>query len=44
VRLIVSGIDAFSQLGKFSSGETPFSILTTKVLAGSIEKPKKAEG
>jgi hypothetical protein len=44
VRLIVSGIDAFSQLGKFSSGETPFAILTTKVLEGSIEKPKKAEG
>jgi hypothetical protein len=44
VRLDVRGIDPFSQLGKFSSGLTPLAILTTKVLAGSFEKPKKPEG
>lgn len=41
LRLFVRGIDPFSLLGNFSSGVTPLAVLTTKVLAGSIEEPKK---
>jgi hypothetical protein len=43
VRLDVRGINPFSQIGKFESGVTPLAILTTKVLAGSVEKPKDAD-
>lgn len=39
VHLSVRGIDPFSQIGHFSLFETPVAILTTKVLAGSIELP-----
>jgi hypothetical protein len=43
IHLIVSGIDPFSQIGRFSLFETPLAILTTKVLAGSIELEKQTK-
>lgn len=41
VHLIVSGIDPFTQIGRFSYFLTPLATLTTKVLVGSIELPKE---
>lgn len=40
VHLTVRGIDPFSQMGHFALFETPVAVLTTKVLAGSIDLPK----
>lgn len=44
VHLILHGIDPFSQIGRFAMFETPLAILTTKVLAGSIEEPQHESG
>ncbi|MDT8067028.1 MAG: sialidase family protein [Terriglobia bacterium] len=43
VRLVVRGIDPFTQIGRFTWFLTPLATLTTKVLAGSIEQPKATE-
>lgn len=40
VRLTLHGIDPFSQIGRFSFFLTPLAVLTTKVLAGSVEEKK----
>jgi len=39
VQLTVTGIDPFSQIGRFSFFETPLAVLTTKVLASAIDQP-----
>ena len=43
VKLIVRGIDPFTQIGRFTWFLTPLATLTTKVLAGSIEPSKETE-
>ncbi|MGB6484968.1 MAG: sialidase family protein [Candidatus Acidiferrales bacterium] len=41
LRLTVQGIDPFTQIGRFTFFLTPVAILTTKVLAGSIQQPSQ---
>jgi hypothetical protein len=41
LHLTVQGIDPFTQIGRFTFFLTPVAILTTKVLAGSIEQPSR---
>ncbi|HTR25479.1 MAG TPA: hypothetical protein VMI10_15970 [Terriglobales bacterium] len=43
VRLLVRGVDPFTQIGRFQMFLTPLATLTTKALAGSIELPKEPE-